>query len=101
PWTRESRREDRQGGFRHVSAAKLWSIVAARKEMNRNQTAINYKLGDIVALSKGEVKTESIDGKGGQSFAGDQSYIAAVNEWVALQTRIHRAGILHTSSEPE
>jgi class 3 adenylate cyclase/CHASE2 domain-containing sensor protein len=90
PWTGDARRENRQGGFEHISAAKLWSIVSARNEMRDNTTAIQYMLADIVALVKGDVKTLTPQGHA-TTQANDHAYRGRVNDYLAVQRKAHLA----------
>ncbi len=55
PWTNTAKHWRAGQDFPHISAAKLWSIVDRRREIETNETAINYLLADVVALTKGEI----------------------------------------------
>ncbi|HVP13372.1 MAG TPA: CHASE2 domain-containing protein [Phycisphaerae bacterium] len=89
PWTATAK-EWRQGrDFPHLSAAKVWSLVEKRREIGNNETAINYKLADVIAVSKGRIKATTEGGEaGGETSAvlqADSAYRNNVNRQLRLQ----------------
>ncbi len=94
PWTRTAR-QWRQGlDFPHLSAAKVWSLVDARRQMEANRVARGYVLAEVVAAAKGEVRV--VDGAGAvsgeaEAVGADQSYRRAVNRLLAVR-RLLEAG---------
>ena len=63
PWTATAR-EWRQGrDFPHIPAAKVWSLVERRREIQRNEKAVNYMLADVIATTKGDLKVTTDEGR--------------------------------------
>ena len=83
----------------HITAAKLMTIVQAEREIAANETAINYKLADVVAAAKGEVVvTTGPSGEEGAALAADNPYRLKVNEQLELARRARMARL--TASRP-
>lgn len=86
----------------HITAAKLMTIVEAEREIGDNETAINYKLAEVVAASKGElVVTTGPSGDGGTSLAADSSYRLKVNRQLELARRARLARLRRVQSDDE
>lgn len=93
-WT-STAREWRQGeDFPHISVAKAWAIVDARRQIEANETAMAYLLAEIVAAARGEASVET-GGAGGasqsKSISGDAAYRQKVNDQLKLARDAHLA----------
>ncbi|MCC7315324.1 MAG: adenylate/guanylate cyclase domain-containing protein [Planctomycetes bacterium] len=86
----------------HITAAKLMTIIEAQRELADNETAINYKLAEIVAASKGELVIESGEtGDGGTARAADSPYRLKVNRQLELARKARMARLRRDLPEEE
>lgn len=58
PWTVTAKDWRTGRDFPHISAAKVWALADARRLIEENETRIHYKLADVIAASKGEVRVQ-------------------------------------------
>ena len=93
PWTRTGKDWRRGGDFPHIPAAKVWSLVDARRQMRANERMIDYHLADLVAASKGQLTIVHGEGGGAQAFSrrADTEFHRKVREQLALKREIHLA----------
>jgi class 3 adenylate cyclase/CHASE2 domain-containing sensor protein len=101
-WTRTAKDWRSGADFPHISAAKVWSLVDARRQIQLNETMINYLLADVVAASQGTVSVVSTDNQNSspQVMHTDTPYRRMVNQQLELERRIHMAR-LHRDLAPE
>ena len=92
-WTRTAKDWRRGADFPHISAAKVWSLVDARRQIKQNETMINYLLADVVAASQGSVSIVSADDQSGgpKIVHTDTPYRRMVNQQLDLERQIHMA----------
>ncbi|MBN2562382.1 MAG: adenylate/guanylate cyclase domain-containing protein [Phycisphaerae bacterium] len=86
-WTKTAKDWRDFKDFPHISAAKVWAIVDARRRMESNNVAIAYAYADVVTISRGEAQT-SVDAPEGTSMTtirGDDTFRRRVNEYIALR----------------
>lgn len=93
-WTSTGRKWRQGEDFPHISAAKAWTIVDARRQIAANETTMAYLLAEIVAAARGEATIER-GASGGESasatVSGDAAYRQKVNEQFALSRAAHLA----------
>ncbi|MFH1419507.1 MAG: CHASE2 domain-containing protein [Planctomycetota bacterium] len=99
PWTNTAKHWRAGQDFHHVSAAKVWSIVDRRREIETNETAINYMLADVVALTKGEITLAGSeeDAAAHAVVQADNQYRTKVNRQLELQRLAHLARLQQVS----
>ncbi len=91
PWTRTANQWRQGADFPHLSAAKVWSLVDARRQMEANRTARGYVLAEIVAAAKGEVTLATTTATAPAALMEaaalpiDQSYRLAVNRLLKIR----------------
>ena len=92
-WTKTAKDWRRGADFPHISMAKVWSLVDARRQIEQNETMINYLLADVVAASQGTVSVVSAENQSGGSKVvdADTPYRRMVNQQLDLARRIHMA----------
>lgn len=93
-WTNTARKWRQGEDFPHISAAKAWSIVDARRQVAANETTMAYILAEIVSAARGEatVETGSAGGESKpESIAGDATYRQKVNDQLKLAREAHLA----------
>jgi len=84
-WTATAKRWRQGRDFPHVSAAKLWSLVDKRRQMEANQTSINYLLADVTAVTKQvRVLAATETGLPGRAVIADHEFRRKVNEQLDL-----------------
>ncbi|MCD4670480.1 MAG: CHASE2 domain-containing protein, partial [Actinomycetia bacterium] len=77
--------------FPHISAAKVWVLIDARRQIENNNLAISYLYADIIAASKGDVVVS--DGSTTESESNivraDSPFRKKVNTQLELAGRLH------------
>lgn len=103
-WTSTGRRWRQGEDFPHVSAAKAWSIVDARRQIEANETATAYLLAEIVAAARGEATIETGSAGGASKselISGDAAYRQKVNDQLKLAREAHLARLRGDRPEAE
>ncbi len=93
-WTHTARKWRQGEDFPHVSAAKVWTVVDVRRQIEANEATTAYLLAEIVAAARGEatVETGSAGGESKpESIAGDATYRQKVNDQLKLAREAHLA----------
>ena len=103
PWAGTAQDWRTGGDFPHISVAKIWSLVSARREIKENETRINYLLADVIAASKGTVKKTIGEGDKAKTtdHYGDSPFRENVNKLIGMEREIHLAGLLGNRSQDE
>lgn len=97
-WTQTGPRWREGVDFPHIPAAKIYALAEKQREIEENNTRIEYHLADIVAIVKGGVSVvPSRDANvEGETFHADNPFRARVNRQVEL-TRAARQARLRRS----
>lgn len=98
-WTRTAAHWREGADFRHITAAKLYALVDAKKQLSNNERLRDYKLADVVAVSKGQLKVTTASGPA-ESVHADHAFRKRVNEQLGIARRAHLAR-LRADSPPD
>lgn len=103
PWTATGKAWRAGRDFPHISAAKVWVLADARRQIRSNEMAINYALAEVIAASKGQyqVVTASGPAESAQVVAADNPYRERVNEQLALARRARFARLMENRPAAE
>lgn len=84
----------------HLSAAKLMSIVDARRQRRDNDVSMKYLLADLVTVAKGEFSVELREGaeSGPETHTADAHYLRLVGEQVKLEQELRLARLMSTGT---
>lgn len=96
-WTRMAGQWRSGRDMPHVSAAKLMSIVSARRSIRDNEIAISHYYADVVAVTKGMITVDGAENseKGaspddaGRKVYGDTAFRKSVNALIDMEQRLH------------
>ncbi len=112
PWAKTAKDWREGADFPHVSAAKVWSIVDARRKLESNRKLAAYRIAEVIGLAKGDVKVIEGQGQAGAARsaggglpapltaagsaseanrAADHPYREKVNRLLALERELHYA----------
>ncbi len=96
PWAKTAEHWREGADFPHIPAAKVWSIVDARRQLQNNQKLAAYRMAEVISLAKGEVKVVEGGGAGNDPAhrAADNPYRAKVNRMLALERGLHMARLV-------
>ncbi len=89
-WTRTSPHWKSGADFPHITAAKLYALVDSQKQLARNERLRDYKLADVVAVSKGQLIITAGSGATTAVHA-DNAFRKKVNDQLALSRKAHLA----------
>lgn len=100
-WTRTAKDWRAFKDFPHISAAKVWALADARRQIQRNTVAIAYAYADVVRAAKGDIQVAAAEGAPPTTMPGDYPYRVKVNEYIELEQRVHLARLRGASSPEE
>ncbi len=92
-WTKTAKHWRDFGDFPHITAAKLWAIIDARRTIHGNEVRIAHFYADVVAVSKGEMQvgTAGTENEDATRVHGDHAFRVAVNDYIRQSHRVRLA----------
>lgn len=89
-WTSTAPKWVDGGDFPHISAAKVFALVDAKRQFSSNERLRDYLLADVVAVTKGQLKVTTTSGPA-EAIHADNAFRARINEQLLLARKAHLA----------
>lgn len=99
-WTKTAAGWERGEDFPHISAARIYAIADARRQIRRNELSRRYKLAKLVEIDRGEITIIEGEGPNAREIRkpGDEEYRTMVRRYVELTADLRRAEALGPNS---